>query len=95
MGFEPTRAEPIGLAVQRLNHSATSSCYTKQELDTIKIKKIIQNNKKLSHTGSLQGERRRLSPLDHIERVFIILRIRKLTDKDVTDGVREPSILWS
>ena len=25
MGFEPTRAEPIGLAVQRLNHSATSS----------------------------------------------------------------------
>ena len=29
MGFEPTRAEPIGLAVQRLNHSATSS-YVKQ-----------------------------------------------------------------
>jgi hypothetical protein len=27
MGFEPTRAEPIGLAVQRLNHSATSSLY--------------------------------------------------------------------
>ena len=25
MGFEPTQAEPIGLAVQRLNHSATSS----------------------------------------------------------------------
>ena len=25
MGFEPTRAEPIELAVQRLNHSATSS----------------------------------------------------------------------
>jgi hypothetical protein len=25
MGFEPTRAEPIGLAVQRLNLSATSS----------------------------------------------------------------------
>ena len=30
MGFEPTRAEPIGLAVQRLNHSATSS-YMKHE----------------------------------------------------------------
>ena len=27
MGFEPTRAEPIGIAVQRLNHSATSSRY--------------------------------------------------------------------
>ena len=25
MGFEPTRAEHIGLALQRLNHSATSS----------------------------------------------------------------------
>ena len=25
MGFEPTRAEHIGLAVQRLNHAATSS----------------------------------------------------------------------
>ena len=25
MGFEPTRTESIGLAVQRLNHSATSS----------------------------------------------------------------------
>ena len=25
MGFEPTRAQHIGLAVQRLNHSATSS----------------------------------------------------------------------
>ncbi len=26
MRFELTRAEPIGLAVQRLNHSATQSC---------------------------------------------------------------------
>ena len=25
MGFEPTRSDHIGLAVQRLNHSATSS----------------------------------------------------------------------
>ena len=28
MGFEPTRAEPNGLAVHRLNHSATSSSCT-------------------------------------------------------------------
>ena len=28
MGFEPTRAEHNGLAVHRLNHSATSSEYT-------------------------------------------------------------------
>ena len=30
MGFEPTRAEHIGLAVQRLNHSATSSAVFSQ-----------------------------------------------------------------
>ena len=28
MGFEPTRAEHIGLAVQHLNHSVTSSANT-------------------------------------------------------------------
>ena len=33
MGFEPTRAEPIGLAVQRLNHSATSSLRIKRRFD--------------------------------------------------------------
>ena len=36
MGFEPTRAEPIGLAVQRRNHSATSSLQVnteKKEMD--------------------------------------------------------------
>ena len=32
MGFEPTRAEHIGLAVQRLNHSATSSLKWKDEI---------------------------------------------------------------
>lgn len=32
MGFEPTRAEHIGLAVQRLNHSATSSMQQKSRL---------------------------------------------------------------
>ena len=31
MGFEPTRAEPIGLAVQRLNHSATLSCHNSSQ----------------------------------------------------------------
>ena len=36
MGFEPTRAEPIGLAVQRLNHSATSSHELKTLLVTVR-----------------------------------------------------------
>ena len=30
MGFEPTRAEHNGLAVHRLNHSATSSAHSKE-----------------------------------------------------------------
>ena len=38
MGFEPTRAEPIGLAVQRLNHSATSSCTVFYDIRISQIK---------------------------------------------------------
>lgn len=54
MGFEPTRAEPIGLAVQRLNHSATSSCQGKQVsslngTNNFYIKKKVKN---ISHAGS-------------------------------------------
>ena len=45
MGFEPTRAEHIGLAVQRLNHSATSSTVgsasTFLQSDSVVIDKII------------------------------------------------------
>ena len=32
MGLEPTRAEHIGLAVQRLNHSATWSTFTNLQI---------------------------------------------------------------
>ena len=41
MGFEPTRAEPIGLAVQRLNHSATSSHIDYNALDFNRVIKYI------------------------------------------------------
>ena len=41
MGFEPTRAEPIGLAVQRLNHSATSSV---KEIKLDYLQSIHNNN---------------------------------------------------
>ena len=39
MGFEPTRAEHIGLAVQRLNHSATQSlcCGEPKFFDTTQL----------------------------------------------------------
>ena len=40
MGFEPTRAEPIGLAVQRLNHSATQSSVKKMYLQNKTIKYV-------------------------------------------------------
>ena len=36
MGFEPTRAEPNGLAVHRLNHSATSSGWGTGQLALVK-----------------------------------------------------------
>ena len=50
MGFEPTQGDPIGLAVQRLNHSATSSFHSRPETDIkfsifrpIKLKNIFIN----------------------------------------------------
>ena len=41
MGFEPTRAEPIGLAVQRLNHSATQSLVKEEFLRNQTIKYAV------------------------------------------------------
>ena len=51
MGFEPTRAEPIGLAVQRLNHSATSSVHQKAA-DEAHANFFILKIVKISHAGS-------------------------------------------
>ena len=51
MGFEPTRAEHIGLAAQRLNHSATSSGdwqwvkYT----NTIEVHNLVSNDHENLH----------------------------------------------
>ena len=41
MGFESTRAEHIGLAVQHLNHSVTSSCYIKNDYIINNVIKFI------------------------------------------------------
>ena len=43
MGFEPTRAEHIGLAVQRLNHSANSSI-DKPKINVVRsfLKRVLQ-----------------------------------------------------
>ena len=42
MGFEPTRGDPNGLAVHRLNHSATSSA--QQQIALLEIyRNLIQN----------------------------------------------------
>ena len=45
MGFEPTRAEHNGLAVHRLNHSATSS--STQEL--LQISLLLKRNSTIAH----------------------------------------------
>ncbi len=42
MGFEPTRAEHIGIAVQRLNHSATSSSVTSHHIVRQQLRTPIQ-----------------------------------------------------
>ena len=42
MGFEPTRAEPIGLAVQRLNHSATASVVIKLR-EIVTLQRYLRN----------------------------------------------------
>ena len=53
MGFEPTRAEPIGLAVQRLNHSATSSVDNQLQWKYFKYKFCFHIKIKcISHAGS-------------------------------------------
>ena len=41
MGFEPTRAEPNGLAVHRLNHSATSSARSLRQHTLISIESHV------------------------------------------------------
>ena len=45
MGFEPTRAEPNGLAVHRLNHSATLSHNKMLQSALILDLKIIEKSK--------------------------------------------------
>ena len=58
MGFEPTRAEPIGLAVQRLNHSATSS--------------ISWSQSKIETTTTVLASGHRLKCLGHFPIIFFI-----------------------
>ena len=48
MGFEPTRAEHNGLAVHRLNHSATLSSHIEQESDVGGIEGRAQSGRRQS-----------------------------------------------
>ena len=59
MGFEPTRAEPIGLAVQRLNHSATSSHAMRHSTSGITIHLLVEDIKVAS-----AGNRTRINCLE-------------------------------
>ena len=52
MGFEPTRAEHNGLAVHRLNHSATSSCFhdfSSKRTSQVKIQSVYVGPRKEWH----------------------------------------------
>ena len=55
MGFEPTRAEPIGLAVQCLNHSAIPTLYVINQFQSYlptcaaRVRKTEKNNKCQNH----------------------------------------------
>ena len=44
-GFEPTRAEPIGFQVQRLNHSATTAICSLVQTDILCILTLLENEK--------------------------------------------------
>ena len=86
MGFEPTRAEPIGLAVQRLNHSATSSWRQKVESVLARYKQLKENNilkikfnqrlfiqkyfPRRELNPGLLGESQLSQPLDHVGYCF-------------------------
>ena len=53
MGFEPTRAEHNGLAVHRLNHSATSSVKVERVKYIIKYRSILRTGKEVLYNLSL------------------------------------------
>ena len=42
MGFEPTRGDPNGLAVHRLNHSATSSTHKHDTCNTAQCQRTLE-----------------------------------------------------
>ena len=61
MGFEPTRAEHIGLAVQRLNHSATSSPGIQKLHNSYNLLVTVTAYKGSAFTISFKGLMRRLT----------------------------------
>ena len=42
-GFEPARGDPIGLAVQRLNHSAKAAVIVNEEKTTVFTREMAKN----------------------------------------------------
>ena len=89
MGFEPTRAEPIGLAVQRLNHSATSSAWpiwltwTRMPLPTCYRRKKIASAGNRTRINCLEG-----SYADHYTTDAILLALATNPKIPIVDGGR-------
>ena len=65
MGFEPTRAEHNGLAVHRLNHSATLSLYTHCRVSVRMMMLHSSSVLVLSQLHLLLGTHYMLMLLDH------------------------------
>ena len=56
-GFEPTRAEPIGFQVQRLNHSATTARAMRGGEKASVMKKIVEMRGIEPRAFHMQSER--------------------------------------
>ena len=99
MGFEPTRAEHIGLAVQRLNHSATSSVDT-LPIDVVRscLKHVLEPSFLSAVTVSLElfdeiWTGRRHAPKSQVPRQTLISRSSILCSETFGKSSKQSSLI--
>ena len=79
MGFEPTRAEHIGLAVQRLYHSATSSAEKKKKRDKLLYSNgLVKPGKKTLRKMMFGRLASRRSVFSQVEFLTLVIKIFSL-----------------
>ncbi len=87
MGFEPTRAEHIGLAVQRLNHSATSSV-----LPYGPIKPFLQVSPWVSEDGEVTVEIEEAA--EELPKIGAELAMMQMSETFHTKNIKNVSIFF-